>query len=87
MTSFWIRRYWKNKNYKKRIKRFFGTSVLPEIKLDKETLGQITKDNTEHGYTVTGVRKKLSLHLLSNEEQPRLTLVNYPNGYILMPQV
>lgn len=73
--------------HKKCIKRFFGTSVLPEIKLDKETLEQITKENTENGYTVTGVQKKLSLHLLSQEEQPRLTLVNYPNGYILKPQV
>lgn len=73
--------------HKKCIKRFFGTSVLPEIRLDKETLEQITKENTENGYTVTGVQKKLSLHLLSDEEQPRLTLVNYPNGYILKPQV
>ena len=69
------------------IKRFFGTSVLPDIRLDEETLEQITLENTEHGYTVTGVQKKLSLHLLSDEKRPRLTLVNYPNGYILKPQV
>lgn len=69
------------------IRRFFGTSVLPEIHLDAHTLEQITLENTENGYTVTGVQKKLSLHLLSDEKQPRLTLVNYPNGYILKPQV
>lgn len=69
------------------IKRFFGTRTLPEIGLDEETLRQITKENTENGYTVTGVQKKLSLHLFSDEKQPRLTLVNYPNGYILKPQV
>lgn len=69
------------------IKRFFGTRTLPEIRLDEETLRQITKENTENGYTVTGVQKKLSLHLFSDEKQPRLTLVNYPNGYILKPQV
>ena len=32
-----------------------------------------------------GVQKKLSLHL-SREDNPRLTLVNYPTGYILKPQ-
>ncbi len=68
-------------------RRFFGTRALPEIRLDEETLRQITKENTENGYTVTGVQKKLSLHLFSDEKQPRLTLVNYPNGYILKPQV
>ena len=34
-----------------------------------------------------GVQKKLSLHLLSEPGNPRLTLVNYPTGYILKPQV
>ena len=35
---------------------------------------------------VTGVQKKLSLHL-TTEEKPRLTLVGYPAGHILKPQV
>ena len=34
-----------------------------------------------------GVQKKLSLHLFSEGKKPRLTLVNYPTGYILKPQV
>ncbi len=34
-----------------------------------------------------GVQKKLSLHLVSDAAKPRLTLVNYPTGYILKPQV
>ena len=38
------------------------------------------------GYTVPGVQKKLSLHLLA-EGKPRLTMMNYPTGYILKPQV
>lgn len=73
--------------HKKCIKSFFGTSLLPEIRLDDDTLEQIAKENTDNGYTVTGVQKKLSLHLLSDGNNPRLTLGNYPNGYILKPQV
>ena len=42
-------------------------------------------DNTNRGFTVPGVQKKVSLHL-SHEDNPRLTLVNYPTGYILKPQ-
>lgn len=37
--------------------------------------------------TVPGVQKKLSLHLDLDNHTPRLTLVNYPAGYILKPQV
>ena len=33
------------------------------------------------------MQKKLSLHLLSDTASPRLTLVDYPTGYILKPQV
>ncbi|MDO5776609.1 MAG: HipA domain-containing protein [Eubacteriales bacterium] len=77
----------KNGWHKKCIKGFFGTGILPDIRLDDDTLEQITKENTDNGYTVTGVQKKLSLHLLSDGDKPRLTLVNYPNGYILKPQV
>lgn len=68
------------------IKRFFGTTVLPEINLSDEHLLQIALQSVDKGYTVTGVQKKLSLHL-TTEEKPRLTLVGYPAGYILKPQV
>lgn len=56
-----------------------------ERSLSKEVLNQIAIDNTNKGFTVPGVQKKLSLHL-SEEDNPRLTLVNYPTGYILKPQ-
>ena len=70
------------------IKRFFGTSVLPSIELDDDTLAALVKESTSRGFTVPGVQKKLSLHLMSGRGQaPRLTLVNYPTGYILKPQV
>ena len=69
------------------IKRFFGTAKLPEIEIDTETLTILAIETTNHGFTVPGVQKKLSLHLVSDGSKPRLTLVNYPTGYILKPQV
>lgn len=69
------------------IKRFFGTGSLPEIEIDEKTLDMLAAESTNKGYTVPGVQKKLSLHLLSEHNKPRLTLVNYPTGYILKPQV
>lgn len=67
------------------VKSFFGTSKFPDIDVSNEVLNQIAIDNTNKGFTVPGVQKKLSLHL-SKEDTPRLTLVNYPTGYILKPQ-
>lgn len=69
------------------IKRFFGTSSLPEIDISNDTLEMLALESTNKGYTVPGVQKKLSLHLLSEGNTARLTLVNYPTGYILKPQV
>lgn len=73
--------------HKSCIKRFFGTSVIPEIETDEKTLEHLAKESTIKGFTVPGVQKKLSLHLLSEDKKPRLTLLNYPTGYILKPQV
>lgn len=73
--------------HKSCIKRFFGTTELPEIAIDEKTLEILATESTSRGYTVPGVQKKLSLHLFSEENKPRLTLVNYPTGYILKPQV
>lgn len=67
------------------IKSFFGTDKFPDIDVSKDVLNQIALNNTSKGFTVPGVQKKLSLHL-SKEDTPRLTLVNYPTGYILKPQ-
>ncbi len=69
------------------VKRFFGTNTLPEIEIDDRALEEIAKENTNKGITVPGVQKKLSLHLRSDGKTPRMTLVNYPAGYILKPQV
>ena len=67
------------------VKSFFGTAEFPDIDVSEDVLNQIAVDNTTKGFTVPGVQKKLSLHL-SKEDNPRLTLVNYPTGYILKPQ-
>ncbi len=71
--------------HKSCIKSFFGTSKLPDIDVSEEILNQLAIDSTTKGFTVPGVQKKLSLHLTKDKE-PRLTLVNYPTGYILKPQ-
>ncbi len=71
--------------HKKCIKNFFGTDVLPEIDISKKALKLLAIESTNKGYTIPGVQKKLSLYL-SEDKEPRLTLVNYPTGYILKPQ-
>ena len=68
------------------IKKFFTTAVIPEIEITDSVLEELAKESTNKGYTIPGVQKKLSLHL-SKEVYPRLTVVNYPTGYILKPQV
>ena len=69
------------------VKRFFMTTKLPDIDIDDQKLKVLAEESINKGYTVPGVQKKLSLHLLSEPGNPRLTLVNYPTGYILKPQV
>lgn len=72
--------------HKNCIKKFFGTTDFPDIEIDEKTLEKIALFDIEHGLTVPGVQKKLSLHL-STLPTSRLTLVDYPTGYILKPQV
>lgn len=71
--------------HKSCIKSFFGTNKFPDIDVSEEILNQLAIDSTIKGFTVPGVQKKLSLHLTTDNE-PRLTLANYPTGYILKPQ-
>ncbi len=73
--------------HKRCMKRFFGTSVLPNVEIDEKTIELLAVEGTSKGFTVPGVQKKLSLHLISEDKKPRLTLLNYPTGYILKPQV
>lgn len=67
------------------IRKFFGTDVLPELDLREEALQAYVTETVFKGMTVPGVQRKMSLHL-NQQDTPRLTLVNYPTGYILKPQ-
>lgn len=71
--------------HKKCVKAFFGSSMLPLLDISEETLKRLADESANKGFTVPGVQKKLSLHLTEGTS-PRLTLVNYPTGYILKPQ-
>lgn len=63
--------------HKSCIKRFFGASKLPEIEIDDETLKKLADETVNNGLTVPGVQKKLSLHLISENKSPKLTIVNF----------
>ena len=67
------------------VKQFFGTTKFPLIDISDENLIEIAGESTNKGFTVPGVQKKLSLHF-EGGAKPRLTLSNYPTGYILKPQ-
>ena len=68
-------------------RNFFGCNIPPTIDISENVLRQLAIDSANKGYTVPGVQKKLSLHLSTEEDgRSRLTLVNYPTGYILKPQ-
>lgn len=73
--------------HKRCIRKFFGTAELPEIEINEKALELLAIESTNKGFTIPGVQKKLSLHLFSEKYKSRLTLVNYPTGYILKPQV
>lgn len=67
------------------IRKFFQTSAMPKIYITDEELEKLAEETVAHGFTVTGVQKKLSLHLSQNDEK-KLTIVDFPSGYILKPQ-
>lgn len=73
--------------HKSCVKKFFGTTNLPKISIDDNALNLLAIEAINKGFTVPGVQKKLSLHLENDKSNPRLTLVNYPTGYILKPQI
>ena len=68
------------------MKRFFGMGTLPEIDLSEKALEQLANQTVNKGHTVPGVQKKISLGLDKADRAPRLTIVDYPTGYILKPQ-
>lgn len=71
--------------HKKCVKNFFHTKEMPILDVTKEQLEMLASKTVNEGLTIPGVQKKLSLHL-SSDTDARLTIVNYPTGYILKPQ-
>lgn len=71
--------------HKKCVKSFFHTKEMPRLDITKEQLEKLANETVNEGLTIPGVQKKLSLHL-SNDVNERLTIVDYPSGYILKPQ-
>ena len=67
------------------IKRFFGTNTLPELYVNNQELEELANKNVNQKLTVPGVQKKLSLHLSKDAGSFKLTIVDYPTGYILKP--
>lgn len=66
-------------------KKFFGTTKMPKLDLNEQKFEELANAAITQGLTVPGVQKKLSLHL-STDIDARLTIVDYPAGYILKPQ-
>ena len=66
-------------------KAFFGTKAIPEIIIDKKALNEVVNRSINCKHVVTGVQKKLSVNL-EGQAGERLTIVDYPAGYILKPQ-
>ena len=71
--------------HKKCIKDFFYVKDMPVLDITKEQLEKLANETVNEGITIPGVQKKLSLHL-SCDMNARLTIVDYPTGYILKPQ-
>ena len=72
--------------HEKCIKSFFGVKRIPELEYTDEELERLANLSVNKGLTVPGVQKKLSLHLENGEKTSRLTIVDYPTGFILKPQ-
>lgn len=67
------------------IKAFFGISQFPDIDVSKEVLNKIAIDNTNKGFTVPGVQKKLSLHL-SKEGNLKISIVVHTRDVLKLYQ-
>ncbi len=76
----------KNQWHGKCVKAFFKCKIMPRIDVSRAELEELINKTVNKGLTVPGVQKKISLHLSDEKEFPRLTIVDYPTGYILKPQ-
>lgn len=66
---------------------FFGLKTVPHLDISTENLEAHAQIFINSGTAVTGVQKKMSLHLEGDKKNKRLTLLGYPSGFILKPPV
>ncbi|SDD75027.1 serine/threonine-protein kinase HipA [Pedobacter soli] len=67
-------------------KKFFGTVEIPKLSLDKEKLNQLAEFTVNERLAITGVQPKISLSLVGEKGNKRLTLVGLWGDFILKPQ-
>jgi serine/threonine-protein kinase HipA len=67
-------------------KRFFGTSDMPSLELNKSLLLELAEQNINQRIAVTGVQPKISVTLEKHQGNGRLTIVGLWAEYILKPQ-
>ncbi len=67
-------------------KKFFGTTQVPALELDREKLNQLAHITVNERLALTGVQPKISLSLNGEKGKKRLTLVGLWGDYILKPQ-
>lgn len=67
-------------------KKFFGTTTVPTLELDKEKLDKLAQITVNERLALTGVQPKVSLSLKVDKGNRRLTLVGLWGDYILKPQ-
>lgn len=67
-------------------KKFFGTTTVPTLELDKEKLDKLAQITVNERLALTGVQPKISLSLKVDKGNRRLTLVGLWGDYILKPQ-
>lgn len=68
-------------------RRFFGTAAPPALAVSLADVAALAARNVLERVTVTGVQRKLSLHLEKTGGASRLTIVGLWGGYILKPPV
>lgn len=71
--------------HKRCVSKFFNTKTLPALDVSESELKELVKKAVSKGVTVPGIQKKISLHL-PDDNSSRLTITDYPSGYILKPQ-
>lgn len=74
--------------HEKCLKKFFGSKVVtvPKLDFNEEEINKLFSLKSSNNSIVTGVQKKISLHLSLNNGNTRFTIIDYPAGYILKPQ-